>query len=437
MTGRPYACLVAVLFAVPLLAGQRPAVANGPGPQSSVFRDDPRVPFSFVARNAFQPFSAERLKMWMTVVREHEPGAWEPRTELLSMWTNGQLAGALKDFEAFRMALAGAAPRAALLPPVTGSEPPAVSFAGWSGTLAEGLELAGLTVDEAVTHDARRVYKRAAVLHTDIAVADMLEIANRDQARVARVASRHFGFAMALVEALAADSPRDPFVRQWYTCTAAFLQRRHEIDAAAPLLSRAVKRFPTDARLLLLAGAVHELLASPRIQGAVDFAASDIFTRDEHLGRAEKYFTGALAQDDHLVEARLRLGHVLLESRRYLEALAAFEPIQVLPDSTIAYFVHMFTGLAEEALGHDDAARAAYRQAQALYPGAKTPQLALSHPVHARGDRTAAFTELQPMMQPDGPRADPWENYFEAGHGELARALLSDLRAPFRKAGAR
>ena len=55
----------------------------------------------------------------------------------------------------------------------------------------------------------------------------------------------------------------------------------------------------------------------------------------------------------------------------------------------------LFLGRAEEALGHDEAARAAFERASALYPNAQSPRLALSQIARRAGNRAAAQRELQ------------------------------------------
>ena len=76
----------------------------------------------------------------------------------------------------------------------------------------------------------------------------------------------------------------------------------------------------------------------------------------------------------------------------------------------------LFLGRAEEALGHDEAARAAFERASALYPNAQSPRLALSQIARRAGNRAAAQRELQAIAAlPDDERRreDPWWLYYD------------------------
>ena len=76
----------------------------------------------------------------------------------------------------------------------------------------------------------------------------------------------------------------------------------------------------------------------------------------------------------------------------------------------------LFLGRAEEARGHDEAARAAFERASALYPNAQSPRLALSQIARRAGNRAAAQRELQAIAQlPDDERRreDPWWLYYD------------------------
>jgi hypothetical protein len=102
-------------------------------------------------------------------------------------------------------------------------------------------------------------------------------------------------------------------------------------------------------------------------------------------------------------------------------------------EDLLRYFVALFLGAAEEALGNDAQATASYARAAALYPTAQSPHLALSALARRRGDRTGALNALQrtfDLSKTDSERQDPWWTYHVA-HGRHAEALLEELRRPF------
>jgi hypothetical protein len=94
-----------------------------------------------------------------------------------------------------------------------------------------------------------------------------------------------------------------------------------------------------------------------------------------------------------------------------------------------------FLGAAEEALGHGDAAQAAYRQAKAVFPRAQSPYLALSAFDARRGDRTGATQSIEEVFALPSEaesRDDPWWRY-RTTPGRNAADLLDELWKPFRE----
>ena len=120
----------------------------------------------------------------------------------------------------------------------------------------------------------------------------------------------------------------------------------------------------------------------------------------QELLDAEGLFRRVLELKPDAVEARLRLGHVLLRLGRFREA--AGELRQAVPllesDAQLLYDGELFLGAAEEALGNYEASRVAFERAASLYPTAQSPRLSLSELARRRGDRPGALRELQQVF---------------------------------------
>jgi tetratricopeptide (TPR) repeat protein len=136
----------------------------------------------------------------------------------------------------------------------------------------------------------------------------------------------------------------------------------------------------------------------------------------EELLLADGLFRRVLALNPDAVEARLRLGHVLLRLGKFQEA--AGELRQAVPrlegDEQLLYDGELFLGAAEEALGNYDASRVVFERAASLYPTAQSPRLSLRELARRRGDRQGALRELRNIFAlPAGETArdDPWWKY--------------------------
>src|SRR5262249_49457780 len=129
-------------------------------------------------------------------------------------------------------------------------------------------------------------------LHTDIAVLvavtglrpvggvdDTLRVADGEVLGV-EGNSRHWIYARFLLEAVSADAApppsadpsKDDGVRLWYRAASAWLAHEHRWSEAAAALARGCVLFPGDARLLFYSGAMHEVFATPEVQGAAQSA---------------------------------------------------------------------------------------------------------------------------------------------------------------------
>ncbi len=237
-----------------------------------------------------------------------------------------------------------------------------------------------------------------------------------------RYISMHWQLGRALLDSVTPAPASHPDVREWYVETGADLLRMRQSAAAVDHYARGRQLFPLDPAILFASGVLHEMFASTALQAAAESvvesnrASAAVSSARSELVRAERFFRDAVAhRPDHL-EARVRHGRVLDQLGRHEDA--SQELRRAIADGAseqLLYLAHLFLGRAEEALGHDEAARAAFETASGLYPKAQSPRLALSQIARRGGNRLAAQRELQAIAAlPDDERVreDPWWVYY-------------------------
>ena len=145
-------------------------------------------------------------------------------------------------------------------------------------------------------------------------------------------------------------------------------------------------------------------------------------------------FRRALSIDPALVEARIRLGRLLVERRRHDEAARELATaLAANPPRVLAFYAHLFSGRAAQALGRLDAAAGHYREAVALFPGAQSARLAQSQAALLAADISGALAAIEGMKKPGGapPVDDPWWEYpFGAGRDADALVRATWARLP-------
>ena len=239
-----------------------------------------------------------------------------------------------------------------------------------------------------------------------------------------RYISMHWQLGRSLLESVTPDPASNPDVRERYLETSADLLRMRQIAAAVEHYGRARQLFPLDPSILYASGVLHERFGSAAMQAAAESitesnrTSAAVSTSRAELVKAERFFRDSLAQRPEHVEARVRRGRVLDDLGRHEEAAAELRrAIADGASGSLLYLAELFIGRAEEANGHEDAARTAFERAAALYPNAQSPRLALSQIARRAGDRRAAQRELQVIAKlPDDERRreDPWWSYYDA-----------------------
>jgi tetratricopeptide (TPR) repeat protein len=322
--------------------------------------------------------------------------------------------------------------------------------------------------------------KRAAVLHSDVAVQNRVDDAKPDDPG-ADVPSRdpappllsrrrlfldkdgeilghvvsdwNWPFARSLLDLLFPRPADDPFVRTWYHATTAFMLKLGLYGEVAPHLARAGDVLPDDPLVLFDRASYAEIQGLPVVQ--VLLSDDDVFElRAKTQGRipprtssqgasnlgiplaevtnseAERLYRRALRADATLVEARVRLGRLLYERQRHEEAAAELAiALAAKPEGLVAFYARLFAGRAAQARGKIEDAVAHYQEAGALFPWAQSALLAQSQAALLAADTAGATEPIQRLEQlavPLAKRQDPWWIYhFAAGRDSdvLLRAM--------------
>ncbi|HEY7289761.1 MAG TPA: hypothetical protein VH583_07985 [Vicinamibacterales bacterium] len=406
-----------------------------------------------------------RLDAWLLALREHEPGTGDAAAVRAGAWSSDDIRLLWLDTNAFirllRCPKCGVAPVAWLGDRSGTRRTSTVQYT--NSELATLRDLSRSHQDGPWSEDKINILlKRGALLHTDIAMyvqpdgapvhtgpprtngplSFVMRSSDGHQTSVVDVAA-HWELARSLLDLIAASKgglasgpSQDPDVRVWYQATLAYMQAAAYYDTLH--FDHALRLFPDAADVQFQNACLHETLASTRIQAAVRSASSGI-TFDVKSGRAEleiaeRHFRRSLELDSSVVEARVRLGHVLSGLGRYADAVTELGHAGVEDEEPwLRYDAAMFLGDAQRAIGRRDEARASFERAAALFPRAQSPMIALSQLARESGRRESALAEIQPMLalEPaEERRPDPWWDYYLTP-GRNADELLDALYRRF------
>jgi len=385
----------------------------------------------------------QRVRVWCEAIDKHAPGKADPPALRIASLPQGELNAVVGDVLALRDRLVKAYAALRRHP----GQPPLVEHADWSRSVADTERLLGVRNDEAARGDLNGVVKRAALLHTDIALlvpagvqlgswSPLTVVKGVDGRTEDSPVPTHWRMARRLLDATTPDVSRSDVVRLWYRATAAHFLNAWLLAEAGPHLEYARRLFPDDGDVLFESGCLQEMLASARIQAVVRSAPSwlsfpGIASPQEHLKRAEPFLREAarLAPDRPVIREHLARVNGLLgrhdQAARDLRALTA-----TTRDSLLLFFAQMFLGDEEQALGHPVAARACYERAASLYPHAQSPHMALSQLARRYGDRGEGLVSVRRMFRATGDkqlRYDPWLDYYNAPFHDAGQ-LFSEWR---------
>ncbi|MBN2241804.1 MAG: VWA domain-containing protein [Acidobacteria bacterium] len=305
-----------------------------------------------------------------------------------------------------------------------------------------------------LTDSNNRLLKRAALLHTDIAMfqldtgpLDSKTVIYRGivykkgrQAAVSIQDGRgtglkkvwHWEFARHLLGRIAPRPSDDDMVRKWYVAATAFMLSRRQFDEAEDNLAAALEHFPSHPGLLFYRGVLHEKYATTPFQDALPPEGGTFVFGSEksELQRAEGYFQKALEIDPAFCEARLHLGRVqglLGDHETAVDELQ--QAAASIKDRQLRYYCALYLGNELAALNRTAEARKQYETAAKLYPGVQSPLLGLSQLALKSGDYENAMAfGKQVLTLPAGEDAsdDPWWSY-DVSAVLNAPALISEM----------
>ena len=302
--------------------------------------------------------------------------------------------------------------------------------------------------------------KRAAMLHTDTALVDpfiTLDEPPKRKPRGARllgepepivdvisadgrvdsytIANPNWQIAMDLLETLPAKPARDPIVAQWYRAIGAYFAEQDNRADAVRHFARARTVVADDPGVLFGEACLEETLGSPGIQNFARLARlpngmtlTAITSPRTHFTRAEALLKRALAAKPDFVDARLRLGHVLVELEEYESALPHLaQVIAASKDPAMLYYAHLFSGDAAFALSRLAESRESYERAIATHPESQAARLGLAAASRAAGDRTAArdaaMSTLTSPPQERDSKDEPWWEYYKGDAANVGRLM--------------
>jgi tetratricopeptide (TPR) repeat protein len=302
---------------------------------------------------------------------------------------------------------------------------------------------AGTEARERVAATWRQLYPRALALHIEA-------LASTDLTRDVPALDLHRTVLLRLIRRLE-EIAREPDVPDDFVQLA--MRGRHLLVWTLQFLRDATRLAQTletfdaakidDPELGLARGALVELRALPEAVGLLPQVnvLTPVFRRDVVFDQAQKrqhetavkIYQALLARDPALLEAHLRLGHLLARLRR-LEAAETHltQVTRLKPDDRQAYLVAIFLADVYERQGRIAEAVAAYDVALGRWPGSQAPLVALARLRGLRGDADAARAALTGIHveRDQRERTDPWMGYI-GGQAWRLPAAIKALQASF------
>jgi tetratricopeptide (TPR) repeat protein len=404
---------------------------------------------------------SEHLQEWLAALERHEPGRADDALGVFDTWRPDDFQYLAIDLNTLLSVIADPSIRTFFYRAERRSASRQVVYSGSDLRLI--VELANAARDrrgdhvlqpaERLQRNRNHILKRAAILHTDMAIEVLLGGASRrrkaplgfqsytllmpdGRSQGLAVDVGHWEFARVILDKVAPAPARDEFVRGWYRATAGYL---HSLGQLVPShFTRGLTLFPEDGELLFQAASLHESLAQTRVQEAFQSAAVptdikfEVSSRRAELREAESLFRKALKARPDDIEARIHLGRVLGHRGDHAEAEAELrQAVGEAKEPLLQYYAQLFLGAEREALGDRHQARDLYARASTLYPDAQSPRLALSLLASGDGNHRDALQAMSAVLGLSGDtRIDPWWNYH-LSPGRNGTTDLANLYAAF------
>ena len=393
------------------------------------------------------PSPLDKALRWLNAVEEHRPGELDAPVLEVADWPTIDIETSIRDVKKL----------AAFLEGIKAGKATIDSRIRLYDRAFDGREvqkLFGLTDGQLAADGGNAMLRRGALLHADVAILAPDDFSRRarggDRAYIvedgrnlgSRPQSAHWAIGRSVLAAIAPSPARDPLALLWYRAVSAYLLRSGMLSLVVPHLAAARAIFPSSWEIALDGAYLHQRLASPQIQAAVQALnlvpgmKVDVLSAKNELEATEKFFRQVIALRPDLAEPHVRLGHVLGALGRHDEAADELRRgLSENPERGLRYDADLFLAREEEARGHRDEARALLEEAATLYPRAQSARLALSQLARQSGNRSEALRAIQQVVNlpaDEAARQDPWWSYFEV-HVADADVLLGQLRAALRQ----
>jgi|SRR5579862_4915092 len=395
---------------------------------------------------------------WMAAARAHQFGTADPSALQIAAWPRTLVTAALMNVNEIAVVLMNTNARDQKAGHEQAFICPMVICGHRSFTRAQFLRFLNLPAGDPFAAHPAELLERGAMLHADIAMlidapapplveAGRLDVQRRTTMSILTSDGVvqptqdnfwHWGSARLLLDTVLRDTSSDnhPWVEQWYRATSAWQMNEMRWSVADQHLTRARQLFPDDGRMWFYSGVVHEVMAGPVIQTAMDASAKlGMFFRingeSKELEQAAIWLRTGADLDPAFGQGHLHLGRVLGGLGHHDDAARELRQASVeLADREQNYYARLFLGYELGMLGDHDGATSEFEQAAQAYPMAQSPFLGMSQIARRFDDVPAAKAALDRLLALpiDGrPDDDPWWDYMRA-HVRDAGVLMDDVR---------
>jgi hypothetical protein len=263
---------------------------------------------------------------------------------------------------------------------------------------------------------ARREERRddlaaALMMHTEVIFDEVA--ADPTRLRFNLAVRKHDRAITAIHQQLHGFSRNTPLLRTWYLMWEAFRQG-FSMEGNSPLsdyLDDGLNAFPDDSDMLLSAGGRNELTWWNAAQNPQRDPSDRSRAGENLLNDARRYLQKSVDANPKAIEARIRLGRVLMLLGRYDAAGEQLTGPSQSGQPAFEYLRLLFLGDLRERQNDPAGAIVAYEEAIGLTPSPQSARLAVAEVSHSMGRRTdAARVAIQAMSTPSNEN-DPWWGY--------------------------
>ncbi|MBN1126573.1 MAG: VWA domain-containing protein [Sedimentisphaerales bacterium] len=227
----------------------------------------------------------------------------------------------------------------------------------------------------------------------------------------------HWRFARYLLDGISPHPSEDEMVRKWYVASTAFMLSNGLFAYVENNIVPALQFFSSDPVLLFYSGVLHENYAGSTFQNALS-PEGEVYpfeSEKSELKKAREYFQKTLKADPEFSEARLHLGRVTGLLGDHEEAVEELrKAADSITDTQLRYYCSLYLGNELAGLNRGKEACEQFETATKLYPNAQSPLLSLSRLALSSGDYENAFffgKLIFNLPAEEDTSGDPWWSY--------------------------